>query len=209
MTIEAVIFDFGGVIVQSEGPDALWAEWERAHGLPKGFIFQAVYLENPGWMRLRVGDGTEAGWHAAAGAAIAAGASAELAEATLAMLKEPGPVHFHDGMIDLVSKLRGRYRVGLLSNAKPGLEEDLRDHYRIDHLFHDVINSATVRLAKPDPRIYALAARRIGVPITACFFTDDLDHNILAAREAGMTAHQFSGRDGLVAALRAAGVVVD
>jgi putative hydrolase of the HAD superfamily len=112
-------------------------------------------------------------------------------------------------MIDLIQRLRGRVKVGLLSNAAPGLEEDLREHYRIDALFDDIINSATVQLAKPDPRIYALAAERLGLPVAKCFFTDDLPHNIEAARAAGMVAHQFAGCSGLREALLAAGVDSD
>ncbi len=217
--IEAVIFDFGGVIVpgspSGDAPDSPYAIIERRYSLPSGFLWKAVYIENPGWLRLRVGEGSEAEWHGAAREAVAGIAGATTAEAVMAALEENRPQgarlagrqpEFNEGMIALIERLRERYRVGLLSNAAPGLEDELRDHYRIDSLFHDIINSATVRLAKPDPRIYHLAAERIGVSIARCFFTDDLPHNIEAARKEGMTAHQFFGYEDLAAALREAGV---
>ena len=217
--IEAVIFDFGGVIVpgspSGDSPDSPYAIIERRHGLPAGFLWKAVYIDNPGWLRLRVGEGSEEEWQGASREAVAGIAGATTAEAVMAALEENAPrvarlagrqPEFNAGMIAMIERLRGRYRVGLLSNASPGLEGELRDHYRIDSLFHDIINSATVRLAKPDPRIYHLAAERIGVSISRCFFTDDLAHNIEAARKEGMTAHQFFGYEGLAVALREAGV---
>ncbi|MBI5947854.1 MAG: HAD family phosphatase [Chloroflexi bacterium] len=220
--IEAVIFDFGGVIVpgspSGDAPDSPYAIIERRHGLPSGFLWKAVYIDNPGWLRLRVGDGSEVEWLGAAHEAVAGVAGVAVADAVMAALEENRPQgrrlagrtpEFNPGMIPLLERLRQRYRVGLLSNAAPGLEDELRDHYRIDSLFHDIINSATVRLAKPDPRIYHLAAERIGVTIARCFFTDDLPHNIEAARKEGMTAHQFLGYEGLHAALREAGVATD
>jgi putative hydrolase of the HAD superfamily len=220
MAIEAVIFDFGGVIVPGSprggDPNSPMAILEREHGLPAGFLWPAVYLENTGWQRLRVGDGSYEEWDVISREAIARVSNETTAVAVVAALNAsrpqgPGlagkPAVFNEGMIDLIERLRPKYRVGLLSNAAPGLEDELRTHYGIYDLFHDVINSATVRLAKPDPRIYHLAAERIGAPITSCFFIDDLAHNIESARETGMTAHEFAGYGGLAMALQEAGVV--
>ncbi|MGE5595106.1 MAG: HAD family hydrolase [Hyphomicrobiales bacterium] len=210
--IAAVIFDFGGVIIPGAGDANALADQatpfgriEARYGLEPGTLWAAHY-ETETWRRLRVGEGTAELWHASVHEALLGQVDAETARAILAELGEPRPVEFNEGMIELIQRLRGRVKVGLLSNAAPGLEEELAGHYRIDHLFDDIINSATVRLAKPDPRIYALAAERLGVDLRRCFFTDDLPHNIEAAREAGMTAHQFDGYEGLVRALQAAGV---
>lgn len=219
--IRAVIFDFGGVIIpgspSGDAEDSPYARIERAHGLPKGFLWNAVYIENPGWLRLRVGDSTEEEWLAHAHKAVTAISSAKTAAAVMAAIEADRPQgrslqgrepEFNKGVLGLIGRLRQRYRVGLLSNAAPGLEAELRDHYRIDHLFDDIINSATVHLAKPDPRIYQLAAERHGVSPGECFFTDDLIWNVQAARKVGMRAHRFNGYRGLAGALRAAGVTL-
>lgn len=214
MTIEAVIFDFGGVIVSGGGVGggpALWAEIEGRFNLPPATIWNAVYLQNAAWTNLRVGVGTHDIWHAAVHEAVAKVADDASARAVLAALGEKGGApEFNEGMIPLIKQLgRNGYRVGLCSNAAPGLEQELISHYQIHGLFDDVINSATVRLAKPDPRIFALAASRIRVPIDRCFFTDDLAHNIEAARAAGMTAYQFDNAANLRAALKTAGVRIN
>ncbi|MGD9935294.1 MAG: HAD family hydrolase [Dehalococcoidia bacterium] len=218
MTIGAVIFDFGGVIVpgspSGDDPNSRWAMLERQHGLPSGSLFDAFYLKNPAWLQLRVGGSSDDQWRAESHAQVAALADSQVADAvvTAVWAARPqgdtlrGEALFNDGMVELVQRLRGRVKVSILSNAAPGLERELREHYRIYDLFDDVINSATVRLAKPDVRIFGLAAGRLGLQPSACFFTDDLAHNVEAARSTGMQAHQFLGYAGLAEALIAAGL---
>jgi putative hydrolase of the HAD superfamily len=213
--IEAVIFDFGGVIIAGGGNGAAGSEdtpftrLERHFSLPPGFIWDAHY-RCPAWERLRVGEGTRETWLASVEGNLAERCGAAGAREILETLEASrGQPAFNPGMLDLIGTLSARYRVGLLSNAAPGLEDDLRDLYRIDHLFHDIVNSATVRVAKPAARIYALAAGRLGVPTSACFFTDDLLHNVEGARQAGMMAYHFDHCAGLTAALGAAGVAID
>lgn len=220
MTIEAVIFDFGGVLVpgspSGDDPNSPLARLERDHSLPAGSLFDAIYLKNAAWLQLRVGGSSFEAWSETCVENISALAGPETAasivDAVMAARVQGdalrGAPVFNDGMVDLVRNLRTSRKVSILSNAAPGLERELREHYRIYDLFDDVVNSATVRLAKPDPRIFGLAAGRLGLQPAACFFTDDLPHNVAAAREAGMTAHQFRGHPGLVEALREAGVPV-
>lgn len=217
--IAAVIFDFGGVLrpgsPAASAADSPYTVLERGFGLPEGFLWRAIFVDNPAWLELRVGRGTEADWLTATASAIRQVLGSDRAAALLDQLEEAQPrekrfrdrpVEFNPGMIELVESLRLRYRVSILSNAAPGLEAELAEHYRIAHLFHDIVNSATVGLAKPDPRIYELAARRLDVAIESCFFTDDLAHNIDAARATGMVAHLFDGVEGLRRSLAAAGV---
>ena len=78
-------------------------------------------------------------------------------------------------------------RTGLISNSW-GVER--YDHGALDELFDGVVISAEERMRKPDPRIYALGAERIGLPPEACVFVDDLPGNLKPARELGMaTVH--------------------
>lgn len=46
-------------------------------------------------------------------------------------------------------------------------------------------------VAKPDPRIYEIAAERAGVPMDRCLFVDDRLENIEAAVALGMTGVLF------------------
>ena len=73
---------------------------------------------------------------------------------------------------------------GLLSNSW-GTEN--YPHHRFDELFDITVISGEVGIRKPDPAIFALASRRLGIEAGRCVFVDDLDKNIVAAEEAGMT----------------------
>ena len=93
--------------------------------------------------------------------------------------------------VDLIGALRPAYRTAILSNADAGLEERIRDGMGIHHLFDEVICSAVVGIAKPDHRVYRLAAERLGLPAEECLFIDDAERNVTAAREVGMAAVHF------------------
>ena len=67
------------------------------------------------------------------------------------------------------------------------LEGDIGIH----HLFDDIVCSAEVGMAKPEPAIYELAAERLGLEPRECVFVDDLDTNVDAARQVGMQAVLF------------------
>jgi epoxide hydrolase-like predicted phosphatase len=57
-----------------------------------------------------------------------------------------------------------------------------------DGMFDDIVISGEVHLRKPEPEIYHLAAQRLALRPTECVFIDDLEMNVVAARELGITA---------------------
>jgi len=77
-------------------------------------------------------------------------------------------------------------RFALLTNNVREWESAWRAKLPIDDLFELVVDSAFVGMRKPEPEIYALTLERLGLPGAACAFVDDLEHNVVAAREAGM-----------------------
>lgn len=77
-------------------------------------------------------------------------------------------------------------RFALLTNNVREWESAWRAKLPIDELFELVVDSAFVGMRKPEPEIYALTLERLGLPAAACAFVDDLEPNVVAAREAGM-----------------------
>ena len=61
--------------------------------------------------------------------------------------------------------------------------------------------SGDVGLHKPQPEIYELGAERLGVPIGACVFVDDLQENVAGAEAVGMAAILHRDTAATVAAL--------
>lgn len=204
MTVRGLIFDYGGVLwdMRFDVSRAL----EQAHGVPEQAIVETMYASET-WRQLEVGIGDREAW---------------LAEAHLALEGRAGrplpPLHQHwreqqrliAPNIELIDRLRGRYRTAVLSNADNTLRHRLREVHRIDHLFDDIVCSADVGMAKPDPRVYALASERLGLAPSECVFIDDLDRNVEAARAAGMRGVHFRIEAGhsLAALLAGAGVDV-
>jgi putative hydrolase of the HAD superfamily len=201
MTIQAVLFDYGGVIGRLDRDEM--ARLEDKYGLPAGGFWHALF-EIPEWHEVEVGRSSEREWLRGALDKLY-----ELAGRPIPGIRQDWH-HIWKGIdeevVSLARKLRPRYKVGMISNATKNLEEVLENHHGIMDLFDVVINSARVGMAKPDARIYHLAADTLGVPVSACVFTDDLAHNIEGARAAGMQAFPFRGAADLERQLRALGV---
>jgi putative hydrolase of the HAD superfamily len=89
-------------------------------------------------------------------------------------------------MVAAVRGIRsGGLPTGLVSNSWSV------DHYDRDLLasiFDEVVISAEVRMHKPEPEIYRLAAERMKLAPAACLFVDDLRENCEGAEAVGMTA---------------------
>ncbi len=73
--------------------------------------------------------------------------------------------------------------------------------------FRDVVVSGIEKVAKPDPRIFHIAASRFGHAPGAMLFIDDNEANIAAARACGWQAHHFTSAGRLAPELRARGLI--
>ena len=102
-------------------------------------------------------------------------------------------------LLDFIrADLKGRYRLGILSNAsRDGVIEQLFSP-KDRALFDAIITSREVGLAKPDSRMYELVANKLGVEPMECLYVDDQERHAAGARDAGM--HPFVYTD--VAALK-------
>jgi len=85
----------------------------------------------------------------------------------------------------------GGVRFAMLTNNVREWEPHWRTKLPIDDIFETVVDSAFVGFRKPDPRIYAIALERLGLPAEACAFVDDLERNVAAARELGFHGVEF------------------
>ncbi len=101
----------------------------------------------------------------------------------------------------LIRRLKGRYRLGLLSNTN---EWHFRGHIAtvpVFPLFDAVTLSYEVREMKPGERIYRDALAKLGLPPESCVFIDDIEENVAAARKLSMRAIRYEGHDRLMEAL--------
>jgi 2-haloacid dehalogenase len=106
----------------------------------------------------------------------------------------------HSVMILNTLKARG-YPLFGLTNWSAEKFELTRRKYPIFHVFEDIVVSGIVKLVKPDPRIYRLLLEKIGRSAEECIFIDDSEKNSLAARELGFRAIRFTSPEQLQAEL--------
>ncbi|MBP9675828.1 MAG: HAD family phosphatase [Anaerolineaceae bacterium] len=86
---------------------------------------------------------------------------------------------------DYIQKKKGQFQIALLSNAWSDTRYWL-DYYDITDLFDEIVISAEVKLAKPDPAIYHEVLRRLSIAPEQAIFVDDREENIAAANQLGM-----------------------
>ena len=186
---KAVIFDVGGVLIHMD-----WKEYDRfavERGLPEREWLRILHQteEYNAW---QTGRGSEAEWHAS----IMRELRAHLGDRSEAFIEEwlARPTPIHEPNIEMAQALiDAGYTVAVLSNAGPDLRERIDETLGRAIAWHDIICSAEVGLAKPDPAIYRLTMARLSLRPAQCFFIDDIRANVASAQEVGWTAHRFKG----------------
>jgi putative hydrolase of the HAD superfamily len=185
---EAALFDFGGVLTTPVWDS--FAAFCRDEGLDPDAV-KDLFRHDPDALTdlrgLETGALTENEFEAKFGARLGLKDHAHLIDSMFAGMR-PLPE-----MVDAVKGLRaGGLRTGLVSNSWSV------DHYDRDllaQLFDEVVISAEVRMHKPQPEIYRLAAEGLGVEPKACLFVDDLRENCEGAEAVGMTAIRHVGHE--------------
>jgi len=182
--IAGVLFDIGGVIQDS--PLHAIARYERDHGLPANAINRAVVASGDmgAWSRLERGELTLDAWCAPFEADCRAHGVAVDGKRLMEYIAEAG--RERPQMLRAVAHLRQHgLRVGALTNNWAREETDPGPHRLRSH-FDVMIESQAVGLRKPDPRIYQLACRELGVAPAETAFLDDIGLNLKSARALGM-----------------------
>ena len=108
-----------------------------------------------------------------------------------------------DALVAFLRGLRPAYKTGILSNAWSDGRQVIAGKFALGDAADDLVISAEVGLAKPDPRIYELATTRLGVRPEETIFVDDFVRNIDGARKFGMQAVHFRNREQAIADVRA------
>ncbi|MEU5525115.1 HAD-IA family hydrolase [Streptomyces sp. NPDC047860] len=187
----AVLCDIDGVLRHWPADD----EIEHAHGLPVGALAAAAFT--PARVHPAItGEITDEQWRSAVAADLATTCgSQERARAAVAAWSALVPTVDRE-LVALLTQVRTVASVALVSNGTTRLEQDLA-RQGLDTLAHAVVNTARIGVAKPDPRIYRIAAERVGAPAARCLFIDDTAANVTAARQAGMAALHYRQLDEL------------
>ena len=94
----------------------------------------------------------------------------------------------------VLEQLAARYPMVLVSNFYCNIESVLGD-FRLTHFFKKIIESAVVGVRKPDPEIFRMGVRALGLPAAEVLVVgDSLRKDILPAEEAGCKTLWLKGK---------------
>jgi glucose-1-phosphatase len=184
MSIKAVFFDLGGVIVRTEFQAPRQQLAERL-GMEYDDLVKIVFDSDSG-IKATTGEiSSDEHW-----------------DSVLKRLKRPASElvairdEFFAGdivdrtLLDYIRSLRGKFKTGLISNAW----SDLRDFIvreKFDDAFDKIIISAEVGAAKPEPKIFQIALEQFGVKPKEAVFVDDFLINIEGCEKVGIKGIHF------------------
>ena len=203
--VEAVIWDFGGVLTTS--PFEAFARYETEHGLPADIIRRtnaANHLENA-WAKFeRAEVDIEAFDALFATESKVLGAEVRGKDVLPLLSGELRPE-----MVEALRRVKARFKTGCITNNLPANaigSRSGRSLYvaEVMELFDHVIESAKIGLRKPDPRIYQMMTETLAVDPRHCIYLDDLGVNLKPARDMGMTTIKVLNAEQAIKALEAA-----
>jgi len=200
--IDAVIFDYGGVLVRTVDPTPR-RELERHFDLPLGDAEDIVF-RSPRWDDVQHGRiDDDAFWRD-----VAERLELDAEELEDFRRRFWSGDRLDEGLVDLIRHLGSEgYRTALLSNA-PGTLRPYLDRLGIADAFDVIVISAEENLIKPVPEIYERVLERLGVAAERAVFIDDMRSNVEAARRVGLHATRFRGPAPLRVWLRGLGLPV-
>lgn len=189
-SIQALLFDVGGVILRTEDPAPREA-LARQYGMTRAELEKLVFA-SPAALAAERGEVDEpAVWDAIA-------RTLRLSPPQLSAFRE----QFWAGdcvdtaLLTFLAEVRPRVRTGLLSNAWTrdlrallcayGAPADL-----LDRAVEVWLTSSMLGARKPDPRAFAAALEHLGAPAHQTVFVDDFVENVEGARRAGLVGVHF------------------
>jgi len=188
--IEAVLFDFSGVLTTS--PWAHMAALGAEAGVDGDVVLELLigpYEEDTDhpWHRFERGEITAIDYGIdLVGRAEAAGIAIDFTKLR-SLLRD---LEIHEVVLDKIRVLRGiGYRTGLITNNVREASDEWRALVPIDDLFDVVVDSSAVGMRKPNPAIYRHALELLGgIASERAVFLDDSPGNVIGAQRAGLHA---------------------
>jgi HAD superfamily hydrolase (TIGR01509 family) len=178
-SIDAVVFDLDGVLVDS---DHIWHEVReglaREHGgrWTDRSEHDMMGMSSPEWSRYL---------HDVVGIPESPEEiNDEVVRRMLARYETGLPLI--DGAVDAVRRLAGSFRLGVASSANRELIDGVLDAAGLAGQFEASVSSEEVERGKPAPDVFLEAARRLDVAPERCAAIEDSANGIRAAHAAGM-----------------------
>ena len=184
--IKAIIFDFGRVISAQKTPSLL-RSYEEDLGLAPGRLNQIMFGSED-WQETLVGRKTIKEFWYAIGPELGLNSRDKIDHFRWRYRSDEAA---NDGVLDLIHRLKGHYKLAVLSNAPSGLSQWLADWKMLD-LFDTVFCSGDEGVVKPEPAAFEITLERLGVKPNEAVFIDDTLEHVEASRKMGLHGILFT-----------------
>ena len=196
--VQAVLFDYGMVLTGPPLPE-VWHGMQQVTGAEEAPFSEAYWRHRLEYDR---GSLTGPNYWRAVGADLGWGLSQNLTEqqvAELIALDTRLWTQVNQPMVDWALRLRDAgTATGILSNLGDSMMDGVRRELGWMSGFDHMTFSHSLRLVKPDERIYRHAAEGLKLPAENILFVDDRKENVEGAERAGLQAIQYTDHDAFV-----------
>lgn len=206
--LQAVIWDFGGVLTSS--PFEAFTRYEIEKGLPRDFVrsVNARNIHENAWAKLERSEVNADEFDRLFREESAALGHEVPGKDILGLLS--GDIR--PNVVEALKICKSQVKVGCITNNAPvgkgaGMSSDASKAEKVSEimtLFDHVIESSKLGIRKPDPRIYALMCEALDVDPAKAIYLDDLGINLKPARAMGMHTIKVLNEAQLLTDLRAA-----
>ena len=184
--ITAIIFDFGRVI-SAQKPLSLFRGYEDELGLEPGTI-NFIMFDSEAWQEALAGRKTAEEFWYEIGPELGLNSGDEV---DTFRHRYHADEAINEGVLKLIRRLHGNYKLAVLSNSPPGLAQWLAE-WNVLHPFDVVFCSGDEGIAKPDTKAFELTLERLGVKPDEAVFVDDTRQHVEAAQELGLQGILFT-----------------
>lgn len=187
--IEAIIFDMDGVLVDSE---PINTEIEK-----RQFLQNNLTVSDDEHQKY-LGISSEAMWKEIAGRHSLNVPVDQLIEQnrteSLRYFTEMDEIPVMPGLIDILNKLQAKnYPMAVASSSDPEIIELILNKTGIRKYFQEIASAKEAGKSKPEPDIFLLAAKKMGVNPRMCLVIEDSENGIEAAHRAKMCVIAYQG----------------
>lgn len=172
--IKVIIFDYYGVIAQD-------AFWYRVKGLEAG-KYKSEHIQKLS---------NEVNLNTISWREFCDAVSRDINLPVDEVMERYSEHRIKPGIVELISTLRQKYRITLLSNASAEQLLPVMQHLSLDKLFERTFVSSQMGVMKPDAAAFLHVARELGVEPQECVMIDDAKRNIDSAVTTGMKGIVF------------------
>jgi putative hydrolase of the HAD superfamily len=194
--IKAIIFDFGRVI-SAQKPRSLFQTYEQDLGLEPGTL-NPIMFGSQVWQDALLGRKTAEEFWRAVGPDLGLNTPEEV---NAFRRRYQSDEAINEGVVGLIRRLHGHFKLAVLSNSPPGLTGWLADWDILD-LFDAVFCSGDEGVVKPDPIAFEVILERLGLEAEEAVFIDDTASHVEAARKLGFQGIVFTTAEALMDDLR-------